>query len=608
MTNINFRGKEFVFNHHLSVPFHILEPQPDLGVGEPSLEGNLVIHGDNLLALKALLPRYSNLVDCVFIDPPYNTGNESWCYNDNVNSPMMNEWLGNVVGIDDGLRHDKWCAMMYPRLRLLSELIKPGGLICVTIDNNEVHRLWMLLDEIFGGANLVGCAPWLSEASGGKEKTGLRTGHEYLVIFSKGETEITQDVTIIGDLNQEDEWGPYQKGRELNKWGGTSERADRPGQWFSLTAPDSTEVWPIKNDGSDGHWRWGPNNPEMLAIMENPERVVWEKRDFDDGVTWNGQNWRWSPYEKLRITERSVGWKSWLGNLAYNADGTRELKQLFGTKVFDTPKPVKLIEWIVGLVEDDHAIFLDSFAGSGTTAHAILNANQLDRGDRRFLLVEMEDYANEITAERIRRVVNGYEYTGKINVELHRENITWSKIRNNEQLLARITSARQEHSEDYEQISVELKNDQLIVNGEQSTDTHQIEGLGGEFTFCTLSQPVEIEAILSGEELPEYTQLGAILFQFCTNTSLDFESTIADNYYLGESSTHHVWMLYQNDLDWLKSSEGALTLARAREFAEYDQEKRHLVIAPAKYVSQKMLEENNILVEFVPLPYTLFSV
>ena len=156
MANINFRGKEFVFNHHLSIPFHILEPQPGLGVGEPSLEGNLVINGDNLLALKALLPRYSNLVDCVFIDPPYNTGNEGWCYNDNVNSPMMNEWLGNVVGIEDGLRHDKWCAMMYPRLRLLSELINlksfkqiiPGFLISGQAEHHKIAIDSMLTFEL----------------------------------------------------------------------------------------------------------------------------------------------------------------------------------------------------------------------------------------------------------------------------------------------------------------------------------------------------------------------------------------------------------------------------------------------------------------------------
>ena len=124
MSELNFKGKEFVYNHHLSVPFRSLAMDAEKGIGEPSLDGNLIIHGDNLHALKALLPLYVGKVDCVFIDPPYNTGNERWCYNDNVNAPMIREWLdSNPVGVEDGLRHDKWCAMMWPRLRLLHELL-----------------------------------------------------------------------------------------------------------------------------------------------------------------------------------------------------------------------------------------------------------------------------------------------------------------------------------------------------------------------------------------------------------------------------------------------------------------------------------------------------
>src|ERR1700688_2175855 len=153
MPTLEFKGKSFVYAHHLSVPFRelVVDAKKSLPAKgqKPSLDDNLIIHGDNLHALKALLPVYAGKVDCIFIDPPYNTGNEGWSYNDNVNSPMVKEWLSsNPIGIEDGLRHDKWCAMMWPRLRLLYELLSEYGSLWVTLDDNEVHRARCLLDEI----------------------------------------------------------------------------------------------------------------------------------------------------------------------------------------------------------------------------------------------------------------------------------------------------------------------------------------------------------------------------------------------------------------------------------------------------------------------------
>ena len=145
MPELQFKGKEFVYNHHLTVPYRPLEMDASKSVGKPNLNGNLIIHGDNLHALKALLPLYAGKVDCIFIDPPYNTGNENWSYNDNVNSPMMKEWLSsNPVTIEDGLRHDKWCAMMYPRLRLLHELLADNGVLHASIDDNELYDLRLM--------------------------------------------------------------------------------------------------------------------------------------------------------------------------------------------------------------------------------------------------------------------------------------------------------------------------------------------------------------------------------------------------------------------------------------------------------------------------------
>ena len=186
MTELNFKGKDFVYNHHLTVPFRPLVMHPEKGIGEPSLDGNLIIHGDNLHALKALLPLYAGKVDCVFIDPPYNTGNEGWSYNDNVNAPMIKEWLAsNPIGIEDGLRHDKWCAMMWSRLRLLHELLSDEGSIWITLDDNEMHRAREVLDEIFGEENFVAVCIWHKMDSPKNTAEFLSVDHDYLLVYAK---------------------------------------------------------------------------------------------------------------------------------------------------------------------------------------------------------------------------------------------------------------------------------------------------------------------------------------------------------------------------------------------------------------------------------------
>lgn len=539
MTNINFRGKEFVFNHHLSIPFHTLEPQPDLGVGEPSIEGNLIIHGDNLLALKALLPLYANSIDCIFIDPPYNTGNENWCYNDNVNSPAIRDWLeSGPIGADDGLRHDKWCAMMWPRLKLLRELLSDRGSIWITLDGNEVHRAKLICDEIFGIGHCLGTLVWEKSDSPKMDADTFSSSHDYILVYSKSKEsyifERLQQTSedIPEHYNKTDEQGRTYYTKPLRAMGFEDTREDRPTMYFSLTSPDGTEIFPVRSDGVDGRWRWS-----LERIQADADRIEWV----------DGRN-GWNPYYKI-YADTSKGRPP--ETIWYHADvgssrkAKAEIKEIFGSDVFPTPKPVKLVQRVLEIASETDSTILDSFAGSGTTGQAVLEMNNLDSGSRKFIMVEMEEYANELTAERIRRVIERHEESGLT---------------------------------------------------------------GRNFTYCELGQPVDTEGILSGENLPSYEQLGRYFFNIVTYQILDNDNIDEANFYLGETSSYHVWMLYQNDLDWLKSSEAALTLARAREFAEHDQEKRHLVIAPAKYVSQKMLEENNIPVEFVPLPYTLFSV
>jgi adenine-specific DNA-methyltransferase len=186
MPELQFKGKEFVYNYHLTVPYRPLVPAASKSIGEPSLNGNLIIHGDNLHALKALLPLYAGKVDCIFIDPPYNTGKENWCYNDNVNSPMMKEWLSsNPVNAEDMLRHDKWCAMMYPRLRLLHELLSSKGSLWMTLDDNEIHRAALILDEIFGEQNALATVVWEKADSPRMDADYFSNRHDSMLSYAK---------------------------------------------------------------------------------------------------------------------------------------------------------------------------------------------------------------------------------------------------------------------------------------------------------------------------------------------------------------------------------------------------------------------------------------
>ena len=183
---LQFKGQVFVENHHLAVPFHELKPVRSKGTSpKASLHDNLIVEGDNLAALKALLPTYHGKVKCVYIDPPYNTGNEGWAYSDRVNSPMMQDWFGKVVDRDDLTRHDKWCCMMLPRLKLLRELLADDGAIFVSIDDNEVHRLRFLMDEVFGEENFVATAIWQKVFSPKNSAKYFSEDHDYVVAYAR---------------------------------------------------------------------------------------------------------------------------------------------------------------------------------------------------------------------------------------------------------------------------------------------------------------------------------------------------------------------------------------------------------------------------------------
>ena len=602
MTELNFKGKEFVYNHHLAVPFRPLVPHEDKGIGPVALDGNLVIHGDNLHALKSLLPLCAGKVDCIFIDPPYNTGNEGWCYNDNVNAPMIKEWLdSNPVGIEDGLRHDKWCTMMWPRLRLLHELLSDKGTIWITLDSNEVHRAKLMLDTIFGDENALGSLVWEKADSPRMDAQTFSSGHDFILAYAKSsESMIFQrieayDKDTPAHYNMLDAAGRTYYLKPLRAMGGQGEtREARPNLYFAMTAPDGAEVFPKRQDGSDGAWRWSKEKVEVET-----DRIEWRE----------GKN-GWTPY--FRIYADTSGGRPpetiWYHrDVGSSRTAKAQIKHIFGKTAFDTPKPLGLVSRVIEIASEHNSIILDSFAGSATTGHVVLDANKRDGGNRRFILVEMEDYADRLTAERVRRIINGYDFKGTQKTELLRDKITWTKLRRADRLTQKVEALENLYGHEYDQIKKTVKDGELVVTGEK-TIAERAEGLGGTFTYCTLGEPVELDKLLTGETLPPYAGIGAALFHMATNRALDPATVREDEFYLGATEGQHVWLIYRPDLEWLKTPEAALTLTRAKAFTETDPEKRHLVFAPARYVSQKMLAEQNIPVEFVPLPFALYRI
>ncbi|MDG4583264.1 MAG: site-specific DNA-methyltransferase, partial [Candidatus Competibacter sp.] len=613
MPELDFKGKEFVYNHHLAVPHRPLMPHPDKSVlSSPSgrgaggegarLDGNLIIHGDNLHALKSLLPMYAGKVDCIFIDPPYNTGNEGWCYNDNVNSPMLREWLNsNPVGIEDGLRHDKWLCMMWPRLRLLHELLSETGSLWMTLDDNEIHRARMMLDEIFGEQNFVATCIWRKNYAPKSSARHFSEDHDYVLVYAKDSAN----------------WVPNLLERTDEQNAAYRNTGDPRGSWRpnNLSARNyySKGTYPIRCPG--GRYIEGPPQGRYWYISEEK---FWEMDR--DGRIWWGEDGNNVPAPKIFLSEVKEGrvpqtfW-DWT-EVGHTQDAKKDLISILdfssSDDVFVTPKPVALISRILELATTEHSIVFDSFAGSGTTAHAVLAANAKDGGDRKFILVECEDYADSLTAERVRRVINGYAFSGTQREELHREKLTFTSLKKADKLLDHIESIKHLDGHRFDNIKSEVKDGELIVTGEKAI-TERVAGLGGGFTFCILGDAIEMDKLLTGEALPAFEQLGALLFHTATSEVLPSPPTplpegegsrmveeVAGCGYLGESTHYHVWLIYRPNLEFLKSREAALTLPRAEAIVKAKPGKRHLVFAPAKFVSQKLLNAAGLPVEFAP--------
>ncbi len=550
MPTLDFKGKQFIYGYHLTVPVRTLKIDKKKSLNMDSsprkslLEDNLILHGDNLYALKALLPRYAGKVKCIYIDPPYNTGNENWVYNDNVNSPLMQAWLAkhSPVDVEDLERHDKWLCMMWPRLHLLQELLSDDGIIFVSIDDNEQHHLRLLMDEIWGVENFLADIIWQHRYGRSNNAKLFSNQREHIIVYRK--SDIVSHIRVKRDekLNEtysnpdDDPRGSWVSSSYVNP----ALKEQRPNLVYAVINPYTGEAINHPTHA----WKYSRNTYEE-HVREN--RLWW-------GINGNLRYPRLKNFLSESKEKGIVPIDLMLADTAGTTDeGTKQLQTVFqrAALAFNNPKPTRLIANLIeiaeGISKKNDTIVLDAFAGSGTTAHAVLALNKEDGGNRKFILVECEDYADTITAERVRRVINGVE---------------------------------------------------------NATDETLQEGLGGSFTYCTLGAPINEEGMLTGENLPTYETLADYIAYTAMGRALTADRKQED-YYFGETNDIRFYLIYEPSLDFLESTASALDGVRAERIAKACKERgqKAYVYAPQKFVSQKELTDMGI--TFCQLPYNI---
>lgn len=511
MPSLNWIGKEAVEHHHKEVPYRLVHCDGALSAGDPDA-ANLLVHGDNLEALKALTPYYAGEVKCIYIDPPYNTGNEGWVYNDNVASPEIKAWLGAVVGkeADDLSRHDKWLCMMYPRLQLLKQFLKQDGAIVVSIDENEISSLLMLMDEIFGRQNRVGTMVWQKGKKGDAKL--LPTVHEYIVIYARNKALLTaREVKWRRrKAGADDVLGHYQSIRDALYPDHEAIRAEMM-KWFRSLAKDD----PRK---AHKHYNWSDERGLYFAAdFAGPDDGRESRPRYDIPHPATGKpckipstGWRWEedttkaalaetpPRIHFGKTHATIPCrKSYLFEIdkeplqsVFYKDGraaTLQVEGLLGAGAFQFPKDVDVLVDLFSVLTDDGDLILDSFAGSGSTGHAVFKMNAMGQATRRFILVEMDKItAPQKTAKRLSLAIAGYQ--------------------------------------------------------EQVKPFRQIEPLGGGFRYCSLGAPLFNEfGDIDGEVT--FPDLAAHVFFAETGAPIPTKARVG-NSYLGKHGERAVYLLF----------------------------------------------------------------
>ena len=536
MATLEFLGRGFVYSHHLGVPHRLLEVDDKKSFatkeGKPNLNDNLIVQGDNLHALKALMPLYEGQIKCIYIDPPYNTGNEGWAYNDKVNSPLMQDWLGKTVDRDDQCRHDKWLCMMWPRLNLLHDLLSEDGVIFISIDDNEQHRLRAVMDEIFGEKNFIGDIIRKTKSTTNDTKNGFNIQHENCITYAKNSN-------VIRLQGEQKDYSNYKNpdNDPMGIWINDNPSARTGHLKFPITNPHTKKI-----DYPPQGRNWGFSEESYKRYVKSG-KIKFKKNHKE-----NERGFILKRYlSEIKSDKHQVNSLFATENAYMNQVATKEKNILLKDNIFDYPKPSSFLQRIVSCATNKDSIILDSFAGSGTTAHAVLALNKEDGGNRKFILIECEDYADSITAERVRRVIKG------------------------------VPNAKDET----------LKN-----------------GLGGSFTYVKLGDPIDHEMMLTGESLPAYEQLARHVFWTATSETFTDAFTKRDDGFIGESARYRIYLIYKPDIAFLGSNDATLSLDKVKEIRQKaGGKKRLLVFAPVSFMSKEDLEEYRV--TFCQLPWAI---
>ena len=530
MPIINFKGKSAVWNHHLSVPYQVLDKDKKMSVEGENMDENLIIEGDNLIALKSLLPKYQGKIKCIYIDPPYNTGNEGWVYNDNVNSPLIKSWIGKEVGIDDLTKHDKWLCMFTPRLKLLRELLSDDGIILVSIDDNEQYNLRALFEEIFGPNRFLGMISWINRTKPkniGKAKYSLQQNTEYVLCYSKCPKDDFKGFILPKTLKKT---YPYKKDSKSYRLEEIQQRKNLGSMRRDSMVYELLGIIPKENY----RWQLSPRERDRLfklgkIIKENGRlyRIIFEEEEED------------SAFEPFWSHREDTG----------TAESAKEdLERLLECdEIFDNVKPIELLKQLFIFLPED-TLFLDSFAGSGTTAQAVLELNK-DSGNRKFVLIQLPEKIKKDTPA----YKAGYKYVHEITQKRVKKVIERDKPK-------------------------------------------------AGFTYFKLGSPIDAESILSGM-LPTYEEFAKYVYYLATGETMDNEKSInEDRYFVCKNKEESIYLIYQKDKDKLKNL--AITLDWAEETNKKDGGKK-IVYAPACFLDEEYLEKFNI--QFVSVPYNLFE-
>lgn len=591
MPTLNWIGKDAVVNQHDEVPFHLLRCDETLSVGDPG-SGNLLIQGDNLLALKALLPYYAGQVKCIYIDPPYNTGNEGWSYNDNVNSPEMREWLGRTVGkeAEDLSRHDKWLCMMYPRLVLLRQLLSEDGSIWVSIDDHEVEHARNIFNEIFGSNNLVATVVWEKAYAPKSSAIHLSDRHEYVLIYANRKSLWKR--RLLPRTNQQN-----QNYRNIDN--------DPRGPWRpnNLAARNYYSKGTYKIVCPGGRVIDGPPKGSYWRISEEK---LWELDR--QGKIWWGDTGNNVPAPKIYLSEVQQGlvpetiW--FYPEVGHSQEAKKELIEICdfdsSADVFVTPKPTRLLRRILQIATGPDDIVLDSFAGTGTTAHAVMAQNAIDGGNRRFILVEMESQvAEKVTQQRLQRVIEGYPYNGNERIEVFREPLTITNVRKSKELFDEVDQIKKDFGEEYEKFENRIEDNCLVTYGVKKIQGMK-QGLGGSFRYCRLGPTLfDSEGRIRADVT--YDELARHVFFSATGEPLSAEQA-AEPPLIGKHRDTAVYLLFNGVLGD-KRPEGGNILTRSIFHALPHHQGPRVIYAEGCTLSESFLNSHGII--FRQTPYEI---